>query len=326
MRPFFFTCFIFLLLSLNLSAQVWKGRVVCAETDEPIPYANVFLRGSLIGTITNPEGKFELDPKGNTALSLVVSGMGFQSVLVEPDNLGKSLKVQLETRRYDIEEVDVKAESSAWSRRRMIKRFKYEFLGSSQIAKSCEILNIDAIYLFYNKATKTLYASCKSPIEIRNKALGYKVNYFLDEFRWTRKTMKFKGFSSFEELQFLDEKERDKINKRRYFTYRGTPMNFFRCLYQEDLEGSRFDVYTKSMQTLGPNEMIDRANNSKKLCVDESIVVRYSTNLRSEILFNVPCINLNANGLVNPDEVSFLGVMAIYRVGDMLPYDYVPIK
>lgn len=319
--------FTFLLfISTNLFSQVWKGRVVNAETDAPIPYANVFLRGSLMGTISDTEGCFELDCKGNTVLSLVVSSMGFEMLIVNPEMINSNLKVGLTERSYEIDEIAVNAEPSGWSRRKMLRKFKAEFVGSTRIAKSCQILNIDEVYLYYNNHTKTLHGRCKTPIVIRNKALGYQLSFVLDEFVWSSDRMIYKGVSSFEELTFLDKNEIKKIDSRRYLAYRGTPMNFFRCVYRGDLNGSRFSIYDKNDAALDVKDIISKINNQSKLCRNGVLNVHYAGTAKTQIILHEGCIALNAIGVFDPELVSFTGWMGVYRVGDMLPYDYIPIQ
>ena len=83
---------IFLILfSYQTYAQntILKGTVNNAETKEPIPGANITVKGKLIGTITDTKGNFSLNTSANLPLELIISSLGFQKqeiTVVATDN------------------------------------------------------------------------------------------------------------------------------------------------------------------------------------------------------------------------------------------------
>lgn len=72
----FFTGF-FLLLTASLFAQTKVGGVVFDDTNLPLPYANVFFKGTSEGVITDENGKFYLE-SADTHTAIVVSFVGFE--------------------------------------------------------------------------------------------------------------------------------------------------------------------------------------------------------------------------------------------------------
>lgn len=66
-------------LSGNAGAQVTKimGRVVDAESGEPIPFANIFFKGTTIGVSSDFDGNFSLETK-TPSDSLVASYLGYE--------------------------------------------------------------------------------------------------------------------------------------------------------------------------------------------------------------------------------------------------------
>ncbi|MCX6237279.1 MAG: mucoidy inhibitor MuiA family protein [Bacteroidia bacterium] len=68
----------------NISNQV-SGRVYDATTKEPLPGATVVIRGTTLGTITDPDGKYSLSTSGNNN-ELVVSFIGFESQTLPINN------------------------------------------------------------------------------------------------------------------------------------------------------------------------------------------------------------------------------------------------
>lgn len=93
---------ILLLCAMQLSAQVTRirGSVVDAETDEPMPFVNVAITGTQIGTITSVDGTFFIETRSHVD-SLLVSYLGYHqfktalrngiyqeiNVRLQPDNI-----------------------------------------------------------------------------------------------------------------------------------------------------------------------------------------------------------------------------------------------
>lgn len=68
----------------NISNQV-SGRVYDSTTNEPLPGATVVIRGTTLGTITDPDGKYSLSTSGNNN-EMVVSFIGFESQTIPVNN------------------------------------------------------------------------------------------------------------------------------------------------------------------------------------------------------------------------------------------------
>ena len=75
----------FLCIGIGLAvAQVTKvtGVVVDADTEEPIIGASVLVKGTTIGTITDIDGKYEINNIPATGKSLMISFVGMRTVEV----------------------------------------------------------------------------------------------------------------------------------------------------------------------------------------------------------------------------------------------------
>lgn len=59
------------------------GTIVAADTNEPIPSANIKMNGTDKGTITDEQGNFKLERVANGIYSLTVTYLGFEPFLVE---------------------------------------------------------------------------------------------------------------------------------------------------------------------------------------------------------------------------------------------------
>ena len=71
-----------LLLAFGASAQVTKvrGRVIDAETGDPVPYAAVFFDGTSIGVSTDEDGRYYIETRDSSAIVLTTSILGYLPV------------------------------------------------------------------------------------------------------------------------------------------------------------------------------------------------------------------------------------------------------
>ena len=78
----FILCVVLLLVTALLQAQTSKvrGRVVEAETGEPIPYASVFFDGTSIGVSTDEDGRYYVETRDTAAVVLTAQMLGYHSV------------------------------------------------------------------------------------------------------------------------------------------------------------------------------------------------------------------------------------------------------
>ncbi|NJO01704.1 MAG: SusC/RagA family TonB-linked outer membrane protein, partial [Bacteroidia bacterium] len=76
-----FLLLIFLSVSMTLKAQRISGTVISAA-GEPIPGVNIAVKGSLVGTTTDIDGKFNITASPENTLVFSAVGYQFQEVLV----------------------------------------------------------------------------------------------------------------------------------------------------------------------------------------------------------------------------------------------------
>jgi len=226
--------FFFILFKPALS-QEYTGRVVDAETGEPILNSNIFLAGTTIGCTTDSIGEFLLKTKGNTTIPIIFSLVGYETKTISFPELQKYNEIKLVRLNINIEEVGVLSAKSGWSRAKMMRTFKEEFLGKSDNAQSCKILNENDIYLFYNSTTKTLHANSQKPLRIKNKMLGYLIEYKLEYFKMTETEVKCRGYAYFEEIPMLIGTHQDRIIRNRNETYIGSIMHCMRYFYNNNI-------------------------------------------------------------------------------------------
>lgn len=94
----------------NGKTSVYSGKVIDAETKKPVVFANVYLNGSGIGTVTNSEGEFLIRvPENYSASQIVITYLGYKNAVVSLNNWGEKEKIiYLEPSPIPIEEVIIR--------------------------------------------------------------------------------------------------------------------------------------------------------------------------------------------------------------------------
>ncbi len=221
------------------------GRVVDAASHEPLPNVNVFLTGTSLGAATDGDGKFEIRNVPFAAYELIVSMVGYrrkviQLLVFEPSE--QRVDVQLEQTAIETPEVVVVAKDpKEW--RKNFERFRAEFLGNTRNAGLCRILNPEVLDLLHDDRAELFVANADVPLQIENRALGYKIHFMLEEFRMEKGTLQYKAKTRFEELQPASRVEQNAWVLNREKAYYGSRRHFLKALAQRRTTEEGFDVH-----------------------------------------------------------------------------------
>lgn len=112
MKTLFSFCLAFLLTSTFLFAQVKSinGTVIDQKTKEPLSYATIHIPNTLIGTITNDAGYFELKVPTKEE-EITFSYIGYEDQTISLKKVKLPLKVKLGLRAVNLEEIVVRSMS-----------------------------------------------------------------------------------------------------------------------------------------------------------------------------------------------------------------------
>jgi hypothetical protein len=231
---------------------------------------------------------------------------------------------------FELSEVVVKEKAHPLRRSENLTIFRTEFLGTSGNAMSCAILNEGDIRFRNSQANDSIKAYAVKPIIIDNRALGYKITYFLDRFEYSKwsQTFMFEGKVFFSEDSSATENKKEYFEKKRNEVYRGSRMQFLRALWLDDLNSAGFSIRGPANEALSYGKVVDdRGNNMKYLRYPDGIYVAYySKQAKSMIVFHKLYVFFDATGYYEPDGLEWVGEMAKPRLGDMLPYEFTPAK
>jgi len=223
-----FYCFIINPLYAQSKDTYIKGKVIDAETSEPIQYATVFLSFTTKGCLTNEAGEFSIMQIEPGNFEIVCAAVGYSKVTKKIKfQKGKTVSCDflLKATPIEVNEVSINATYPGEWRKRY-QKFRKEFLGESSRSEFCEITNPEIID--FNIDGKELVASTRKPIYILNKNLGYKITLYLKEFAWdqTYDKGRFAYDPFFEELNSNDPKEMSSWIENRKEAYLGSYRHF----------------------------------------------------------------------------------------------------
>ena len=317
---------------IDTSAQVIRGSVVDSETGSEVGFASVYFSGTTVGTVAGEDGEFELDISRYISLPLTVSAVGYSSVTLEELSFDKPLKVSLAPLIYDIATVNISARSLQLERRSNLRIFREQFLGRTQYARRCNILNEEDITFNYGYDSVILRAFALKPLQVENNALGYTITYYLESFEFCRETGNalYTGYFNFSDD--ISGIFRNIKETRRNNAYLGSAMHFFRSLWDDDLQSQGFKVWDQQGKNLSYQDIVFVEGGQKYLEHSGDLFISYSANPDSGIFFRATSpvrllkgrVFFDESGYFDPVAIMLTGDMGQHRVSDMLPIGFVP--
>ena len=302
--------------------QVAKGTILDQKTKKAICCASVYFNGTFARTTSDTIGYFELNRSEHLSMPLTTSAIGYYSFLLT-DFTSKPLLIYLKPKEYELKGTVVKSRSLVKARKRNLKLFKEEFLGTNENALKCKIMNENDITFNYDSDKDTLKAFANNPILIENKALGYKITYYLDKFEYYRMhdAVFFMGNIQFKEDETTPEKQKE-YSENRKNAYLGSRMHFIRTLWRND---SILDGFTFSISGYKNLEVKDIAvqdkNSNKYLSFPYTLKIVYANHV-SSISFLKKYVFFEKKGYFDGTGINWMGYMGEQRIAEWLPYEY----
>jgi hypothetical protein len=214
-----------------------KGIIINSQDKTPLPGANVFLANTTKGTQTNSDGMFSLKNIPAGKFELVVSYIGFETLTLPIQaESKKSYRINLVPSSNDLDAVIIKARRKKdLYRQENVDYFTKNFIGQSENAIQCKLINPDVLY--FNNTPEKFTARAQEPVIIENKGLGYKLKFQLDEYSVNKETQRivYSGHVVYENLIPDNEEEEKRWVVNRKKAYYGSVMHFMRALYHRQL-------------------------------------------------------------------------------------------
>lgn len=262
---------ILVFFALKIQAQnSLTGKVLDSLTRKPIPYVNVYFANTTIGTVTDEHGEFAIKGFSSGKYALTASFLGYTIVQLPLDFNGTAVNktIILKEQIIQLNEVQVKVDSTEWEENFDI--FKKNFLGLTKNASQLVIKNPRNLRLYLDPHDVVLVAFAKQPVEIENRALGYKIFYQLKDFQVDFKNdkMVYIGIPRFLLLEPKGPKELGRWEEARKRAYAGSFSHFIQSIKRNELHSNGFEVYTifRIPNTKRPDEkyLNDRISSLRK--------------------------------------------------------------
>lgn len=341
--------FILLILFINFNIvaynQIIKGTILDKQTHNKIPSALVYFSGTFVRTNTDKNGKFELDLSKFINMPLTISASGYYSVTLTVVSPEKPVLIYLKPKENKLKQVVSNSIADDKEREKNLRLFKNTFLGTTPNARNCQIINENDIEFI--SSPDTLKALSMKPILVDNKALGYRLTYFMDKFELYKKnnTFSFSGNIFFNE-DLVEENKKEFYEVKRRETYDESVMYFFRSLWKNALDSDGFVVKNMEDQLLSYDEIVIQKDSLSKylICHRDLPEKSQAESPKGYIIFRKQEMIYDKRGKLDPacfsipflinniyfDEKGYFdssGIkwevrMAKQRVADLLPYEY----
>lgn len=235
--------FLLFLLPLSAWSQITiSGKVTTSVSHEGIGKVSVFLSNSSYGTETQEDGSFRLVGVKPGQYELVASSVGFsnftQTILVGKDPI--NIDIPLLPKVNQLRGVVITTNAD-WKKN--YEAFRKAFIGTSENAKSCVVMNPHVVSIVNHGRTHILEAWSNDFLVMENRALGYRVKFLIDTFSNNGITdiISWQGKAVFEELP--GSVEQKKVWKlKRQETYYGSSRDFYHALYTDKLNEEGFII------------------------------------------------------------------------------------
>jgi Family of unknown function (DUF5686)/CarboxypepD_reg-like domain len=99
----------FFIPQLLFAQNIINGRVLDARTHEPLPFVNIMLKNTTIGTTTDGEGKFEIKTK-KSANELIIRYLGYEMLTIKAI---ANMEIMLQEARQELAEVTIRFNNPA---------------------------------------------------------------------------------------------------------------------------------------------------------------------------------------------------------------------
>lgn len=321
----------------------------------PITDAFIFGENSSIGTTTDQEGKAILRTNKLEKVKLVLTHINYETFTIPAEQLRRDTinLVFMTPKAIDLDEVVVGTKKrNQRKRRQWMRKFENAFFGETNRSNRVELLNPEV--LWFEETDSVFQAHATNYISLINKSTGYKMRFFLDDFKvFDNQDVKYVGQIFFEDISGEMKKQR-RINKQRDKNYLHSKNLFFKSLVQElPINEKRFEFgvteptdnpenpyhytplnYTQLNWRYGLETDTIVLSDYLTVISKDAVVANYLANGRNgKVLDDQPAASfllsktgrfiLSKNGyLINQKDIEESGYWTTHRMATELPIDY----
>jgi hypothetical protein len=248
------------------------GTVTDGKTGKPLPFANVFINNSTIGTTADGDGNYRLTNLAIGSLDVGVSFLGYetlrQTLRFEQPGLKKVVFKMKEG--TELQGVTIYARKNK-RREKNLKIITRELLGTSPFSKLCKIVNTEVLRISEDD-NGHLSAQTTKPLIIENYALGYRIFQDLDDFDFYEGKVFYGGSTRFELLVPKDAAQKKLWRTNQETAYKGSLKNLLASMVADSVAEEGFRIYQvipesmrifNSVRPINGNNLITNHLNSR---------------------------------------------------------------
>ena len=334
--PAFFLLFLPSLYAAESHQGTIRGTVRDAQSNEPLAFTNVFLANTTLGDAANERGEYVLEDVPAGTYQLVVSRIGYKMLVTNVAVLPEKTTIQhakLHIETIEGEEIAVVAQNMRdW--RRDFKTFKRQFLGETDNAQKCKILNPKVLSFDREGIANSLRARADSILIVENYALGYRIEIILEEFQWSDYGGRYFAYPKYSELNAGSDRERDEWMQQRKSTFESSMRKFFTTLVTERFDSYQLLKFVDTPPGIPSRAVLiddlaitvdDSSRGMYRLAYDGAMQVQNKNGNITNLFFNYGFIDFDERGnIYPPDGIKIRGYWGRHRIADSLPFDYWP--
>ncbi len=336
-----------------------KGKVINKITKAPLQAASVFAQTTTFGVATDAEGNFTIKlPNGGYSLVITYSGYETESIRISnTSGQNDNLVIEIAPKEKSLEEVSIAVSNEVkdgWQKYGVF--FTQNFIGQTKFSMQTTIKNPEVLHFYFSKKRNRLKVLATEPLTVENFSLGYILKFAIDSFTYEYETNTnlFIGYPLFEEMTGTPE-QKVTWAKNRAEAYKGSMLQFTRSLYNRTLTEDGFELQfivknndeelTVPLQNLygALNYEKDDSLNTVEFKPNQNMLaVIYKAKPEQAYLDFDPTANKNfeistllfapgesivieQNGYYfDQTDITTNGYLGFKKIGDMLPYDYLP--
>lgn len=344
-------------------SQIITGVVKEKETGLPLPFANVFVNNTTFGAAADEMGIFHITGDFPEELELVASFVGYVTVVQKVSFKGKKrvdILFELSFNQSNLLEVELKAKrDKTWERN--FRKFEEVFLAlpDDPYKSQIEIHNpwvVDFEKVKPKQGQNYLSATAQEPLKITNKALGYEIDYYLQDFRVLRNGSRFYGQVFYESINSSNENQNEQWRNERGVNFHSSLRHLNQSILLNTPDSIHFNLYhalPENPDRRRTNDFIEELNQSIVSVAKDSILRRplgdgnyriflpgrmeihhYDKSWKNDYYINVyhaiswieapeGYYDVDLRGtLINPTQLVLSGYLGRQRVARILPLDF----
>ncbi|MBY0433822.1 MAG: carboxypeptidase regulatory-like domain-containing protein, partial [Cyclobacteriaceae bacterium] len=327
---------IVLLMLVSPAFSQIKGVVVDKSSGKPVPSAFVFINQTTFGSKCNSKGEFSLEGLPTGFWDLVVAEP-------EHETFKSSIRVSVD-KRYTLTLELIKAEpqpkvkfkpDEEWTRN--FQWFERALLGAGPNAVNCVFKNEKT--LRFSRSGEMLIASAPGPVIVESVSTGFRYNYYIQKFEAGVEQIKSEGFLFFDTIPTRDPSIRASWERARLRTYWGSMRHLFRTLITKTSREEGFELFDQANKRLIADSILvpSKMAGYYSLRLKGKTRVSYriekgnsgirQTDKRGQTTWLTPegLVDFNEWGMLfNAKSLAVQGQMALSRLSDELPINYLP--